>query len=143
MYNNQTDTDRIRKVILIFPVFCPQRHEKIHGHGNTHKGRENLSEAKRMGKWTILWGWVEKNKKFAWKNKKNLLGGSLTVALPRKGEGVPLPVVSPVSPDICRNTGYISVCLNDERHTEKQHTHKPYKSPSEAYQEAQKRTSLS
>ena len=41
-----------------------------------------------MGKWMMLWGRVEKN-------KKNLLGGSLTVALPQKGEGVPLPLVSP------------------------------------------------
>ena len=48
-----------------------------------------------MGKLMMLWGWVEKNKKFARKNKKNLLGGSLTVALPWEGEGVPLPVVSP------------------------------------------------
>ena len=48
-----------------------------------------------MGKLELLWGRVEKNKKFAWKNKKNLLGGSLTVALPQKGEGVPLPVVYP------------------------------------------------
>ena len=30
-YNNQTDIGRTRKTILIFPVFCPQRHEKIHG----------------------------------------------------------------------------------------------------------------
>ena len=30
-YNNHIDTGRIRKAILIFPVFCPQRHEKIHG----------------------------------------------------------------------------------------------------------------
>ena len=48
-----------------------------------------------MGKLELLWGRVEKNEKFAWKNKKNLLGGSLTVALPWEGEGVPLPVVSP------------------------------------------------
>ena len=48
-----------------------------------------------MGKLELLWGRVEKNKKIAWKNKKNLLGGSLTVALPWEGEGVPLPVVSP------------------------------------------------
>ena len=50
-----------------------------------------------MGKWMMLWGRVEKNKKFARKNKKNLLGGSLTVALPWEGEGVPLPVVSPAT----------------------------------------------
>lgn len=50
-----------------------------------------------MGKWMMLWGRVEKNKKFAWENKKNLLGGSLTVALPWEGEGVPLPVVSPTT----------------------------------------------
>ena len=50
-----------------------------------------------MGKSMMLWGWVEKNKKFAWKNKKNLLGGSLTVALPWKGEGVPLPTVPPAT----------------------------------------------
>ena len=36
-------------------------------------------------------GWGRK------KIKKNLLGGSLTVALPWKGEGVPLPVVSPAA----------------------------------------------
>ena len=48
-----------------------------------------------MGKLELLWGRVEKNKKFARKNKKNLLGGSLTVALPWEGEGVPLPLVSP------------------------------------------------
>lgn len=35
----------------------------------------------------MLWGRVEKI--------KNLLEGSLTVALPQKGEGVPLPLVSP------------------------------------------------
>ena len=36
----------------------------------------------------MLWGWVEKiKKKFAWKNKKNLLGGSLTADLPCEGEG--------------------------------------------------------
>ena len=75
-HNNHIDTDRIRNTILIFPVFCPQRHEKIHGQGNTHKGRENLSEAKKMGKWVMLWGGVEnkKIKNFAWKNKKNCLG---------------------------------------------------------------------
>ena len=28
-HNNHIDTDRIRKTILIFPVFCPQRHEKV------------------------------------------------------------------------------------------------------------------
>ena len=33
-----------------------------------------------MGKLELLWGRVEKN-------KKNLLGGSLTVALPWEGEG--------------------------------------------------------
>ena len=50
-----------------------------------------------MGKLELLWGRVEKNKKIAWKNKKNLLGGSLTVALPWEGEGVPLPLVSPAT----------------------------------------------
>ena len=59
-HNNHIDTDRIRNTILIFPVFCPQRHEKIHGEGNTHKGRENLSEGKKMGKLELLWGRIEK-----------------------------------------------------------------------------------
>ena len=84
-----------------------------------------------MGKWTVLWGGVEKNKKIAWKNKKNLLGGSLSCVVPRKGEGVPLPTVSPVS---C----LIPVCLCDERHTHARNTQKSYISPSEAYQEAPK-----
>ena len=48
-----------------------------------------------MGKLELLWGRVEKIKNLLGKIKKNLLGGSLTVALPQKGEGVPLPVVSP------------------------------------------------
>ena len=74
-----------------------------------------------MGKLELLRGRVEKNKKFAWKNKKNLLGGSLTVVLPCKGEGVRLPLVSPVS---C----LIPVCLRDERHTEKRNTQKPLRS---------------
>ena len=43
----------------------------------------------------MLWGRVEKIKNLLGKIKKNLLGGSLTVALPWEGEGVPLPVVSP------------------------------------------------
>lgn len=30
VYNNHIDTGRIRKAILIFMYFCPQRHEKIH-----------------------------------------------------------------------------------------------------------------
>lgn len=30
-FHNRIDTGRTRKIILIFPVFCPQRHEKIHG----------------------------------------------------------------------------------------------------------------
>ena len=49
-----------------------------------------------MGKLELLWGRVEKKiKKMLGKIKKNLLGGSLTVALPWEGEGVPLPLVSP------------------------------------------------
>lgn len=49
-----------------------------------------------MGEWTMLWGRVEKNKKnLLGKIKKNLLGGSLTVALPQKGEGVPLAMPLP------------------------------------------------
>ena len=65
-------------------------------------------------------GWVEKNKKkLLGKIKKNLLGGSLTVALPRKGEGVPLPVVSPTT---CQNhTQYPFAKVTNVTHTNDTH----------------------
>ena len=74
-----------------------------------------------MGKLELLWGRVEKNKKFAWKNKKNLLGGSLTVALPwRGGGGVPLPVVSPDTRQ--KHTQSPFVYVMNVTHTNETHT---------------------
>ena len=89
-----------------------------------------------MGKLEPLWGRVEKNKKFARKNKKNLLGGSLTVALPWEGEGVPLPVVSPDTRQ--KHTQAPFVYVMNVTHTNETHI-----SPSEAQTEAQKAISLS
>ena len=89
-----------------------------------------------MGKLELLWGRVEKNKKFAWKNKKNLLGGSLTVALPWEGEGVPLSVVSPDTRQKHTQSPFVYVMNVTQRN-------KTHKSPSEAQKEAQKAISLS
>ena len=82
-----------------------------------------------MGKWTMLWGRVEKN-------KKNLLGGSLTVALPWEGEGVPLPTVSPATCQ--KHTQAPFVYVMNVTHKNETHTRHI-----EAYQEAPKHTSLS
>ena len=78
-----------------------------------------------MGKWMMLWGRVEKIKKFAWKNKKNLLGGSLTVALPWEGEGVPLPVVSPDTRQKHTQSPFVYVMNVTQRN---KNTHKPLRS---------------
>ena len=93
-----------------------------------------------MGKLELLWGRVEKNKKIAWKNKKNLLGGSLTVALPWEGEGVPLPVVSPDTRQ--KHTQSLFVYVMNVTHTNETHT-SPSEAQTEAQTEAQKAISLS
>lgn len=85
----------------------------------------------------MLWGGVEKIKKIARKNKKNLLGGSLTVALPRKGEGVSLPVVSPDTRQ--KHTQAPFVYVMNVTHTHETHTshikapRKPIRKPKGAY----------
>ena len=78
----------------------------------------------------------KKIKKIAWKNKKNLLGGSLTVALPCEGEGVPLPLVSPDTRQKHTQSPFANV-------TNVTQIHETHISPSEAQTEAQKAISLS
>ena len=51
-----------------------------------------------MGKLMMLWGRVEKNKKFAWKNKKICLGVAFRVPCPGRGRGYSCPLSPALSP---------------------------------------------
>lgn len=70
----------------------------------------------------MLWGRVEKK-------IKNLLEGSLTVALPRKGEGVPLPTVYPTTCQKHTQAPFVNVTnVTHTNETHKSHIKAPQKS---------------